>query len=436
MPASETARATRWVVAALALVGFGITLAVFYPGIMTFDARYMLEDVGKGFRGDWQSPAMVSLWALINPLAPGPASMFLLISGLYWLAFGLLALAIARQSLLLALLLLLLPLLPPAFLFVGIIWRDVLFAASWLLAAALCFTTAATRLRLPVQVVALALLAFGVLLRPNALIAAPILAAYIVWPQQFRWKRAALLFVPAALACYGLVQVVYYDVIGTLRQHPEQSLMILDLGGISHFAKQNQFPGTWSADEERQIVEACYHPTEWDQYWRLKPCDFVMIRIEKEQHLFATPAIPEAWLRAIARHPLAYLEHRAAFSWNFLARDNLTFWTYDVEPAPAVPLTERPGVRALIAVDHALKFTPLLRVGTWLLLCCVVCAIAWRRRDTPAGAFALSVDGAGALYTLSFFAFGVASDFRYGYWSVLAAIAGVIVLAAENVRRA
>ena len=74
-----------------------------------------------------------------------------------------------------------LALLPPAFVFVGIIWRDVLFATSWLLAAAIAFAAAEgdARLRMPAQVLALALCAFGVLLRPNALIAAPILCAYM-----------------------------------------------------------------------------------------------------------------------------------------------------------------------------------------------------------------------------------------------------------------
>jgi hypothetical protein len=36
------------------------------------------------------------------------------------------------------------------------------------------------------------------------------------------------------------------------------------------------------------------------------------------------------------------------------------------------------------------------------------------------GAFALGVCGSAAIYVLSFFAVGVASDFRYGYWAVLA----------------
>ena len=75
------------------------------------------------------------------------------------------------------------------------------------------------------------------LLRPNALAAAPILAAYILWPAHLPWKRAAILYVPAALGLFGLVQVVYYDVLGAKRQHPLHPIMVFDLGGISHFAK-------------------------------------------------------------------------------------------------------------------------------------------------------------------------------------------------------
>ena len=38
--------------------------------------------------GDWQSPVMVWLWGLIDPIAPGAGSMFLLIATTYWLGFG------------------------------------------------------------------------------------------------------------------------------------------------------------------------------------------------------------------------------------------------------------------------------------------------------------------------------------------------------------
>lgn len=412
--------------AVLIAAGYGLTLAVFHPGIMTYDAKFIYEDIARGVLGDWQSPVMTVLWGVIDPIAPGPGSMFLLMATTYWLGFALLAFAMARRSSRLALLLPLLALTPPAFVFVGIIWRDMLFAITWLLAAATVFAAAerGVRFRVTAQVLALALCAFGVLLRPNALIAAAILAAYIVWPKQMRFKRTALLFLPAVVGFFALVQVVYYGALGATRQHPLQSVMIFDLGGISHFTKQNQFPVTWSEPESSLLLNACYQPTQWDIYWRLEPCEFVMRKVEREERLFGTPVITEAWARAVVRHPLAYLRHRSAFTWNFLGGNNMTMWLADVEHPAATVFPDRPAFAALVWLHDRLKPTPLFRAGSWLLACIVVCGFAGRRRETPEGAFALGVCGSAAVYVLSFFAVGVASDFRYGYWAVLAGIAG------------
>jgi len=418
-------------VAALIAAGYGVTLMIFYPGIMTFDAKFVHEDIAKGVFGDWQSPVMTVLWGMIDPIAPGSGSMFLLIATSYWLGFGLLAFALVRRSNRLALLLPLLALMPPAFVFVGIIWRDVLFATAWLLAAVIAFAAAerGARFRVPAQGLALTLCAFGVLLRPNALIAAPILGAYIAWPTQMSWKRTAILFFPAMAGFFALVQVVYYGALGATRQHPLQSIMVFDLGGISHFTKQNQFPVTWREAESALLLNSCYQPTQWDIYWRLEPCDFVMRRLEKEERLFGTPAITEAWARAIMRHPLAYLRHRTAFMWNFLVGNNLTMWLDDIEGSTETVFPDRPAFVALVSLHDMLKVTPLLRVGPWLLICIIACGFAWRQRETREGAFALGICGSAAVYVLSFFAVGVASDFRFGYWAVLAGIVGGVVAA-------
>jgi len=432
-PSLDTAQAnfprTRIFLLAAIVAGFGLTLFVFYPGVMTYDARYVYEDIAKHSLGDWQSPVMTVLWSLIDPLAPGPASMFLFIVALYWLAFGLLAFAIARRCAWLAFALVLLALSPPAFVFIGTIWRDVLFACAWLLAATLVFAFAESekKLRVPAQALAFALLALGVLLRPNAIIAAPLLGIYISWPTQFSWKRVAIVFVPAAIACYALIQVVYYGALGATRQNPLHSVLVFDLGGISHFAQENQYPVSWSAPENALLLDGCYKPTEWDLYWRHEPCLFVMKKLEGEK-IFGTPAMPDAWKRAVAKHPAAYLQHRASLMWNFLTGANLTMWTDDVYVPEKKAFADRPAFNALRAIHDTLKPTPLFRAGTWLIICIAVCALGWRRRETPAGAFAIGVCGSAALYVLTFAAVGVASDFRYAYFAVLAAIAGAAVI--------
>jgi hypothetical protein len=423
-------------IAAQLAAGYALTLWIFYPGIMTYDAKYVYEDIAKGTMGDWQSPVMTWLWGVIDPVAPGAASMFLLIATSYWLGFGLLSLVLANQGKRGALLLPVLALLPPALVFVGIIWRDVLFATCWLLAASVAFAVAdrSSTVRLPAQILALALVAMGVLLRPNAVLAAPVLAAYAIWPNGFSFRRTALLFVPAAIVLFAIVQLVYYGALGATRQHPLQSIMIFDLGGISHFAKENQYPADWSDAEKALLLNTCYQPTQWDIYWRLPPCDFVMRKVEREQGLFGTPAIPKAWMLALMHHPFAYLQHRVAFMWNFLAAENLTMWLADVEHPMRQVFPDRRAFVALVSVHDALKPTPLFRVGPWLMACIVLCGLNRRRSGTREGAFVLGVCGSAAVYVASFLVVGVASDFRYGYWAVLAVLAGTAVALSADAR--
>jgi hypothetical protein len=241
----------------LVAAGYALTLRVFYPGVMTFDAWYMHSEALRGEAEDWQSPVLTKLWALIDPLAPGAASMFLFIATFYWLAFAVLALALARRSSRLGAAALVLAFAPPAFEFVGIIWRDVPFAASWLLAAALAYGVAdRPRDSWPTaaQALALALVGFGFLLRPNALFAAPILAAYVIWPARFDLKRAAILYVPAAATLALMVPLVYYAIFNAKHAHALHSIFVFDLAGITHFTGENQFPVTWSADENAMLV--------------------------------------------------------------------------------------------------------------------------------------------------------------------------------------
>src|SRR4026207_37178 len=97
-PLLQPRRLLMTAVATLIAAGFGVRLLIFYPGVMTYDAKFVYEDIAKGTIGDWQSPVMVWLWAAIDPIAPGAASMFLLIAATYWLGFGILSLALASRG--------------------------------------------------------------------------------------------------------------------------------------------------------------------------------------------------------------------------------------------------------------------------------------------------------------------------------------------------
>ncbi len=414
---------------ALTAAGFGLTVLALYPGYLTNDATYVHSYIQDWQLGDWQSPLMTMLWWLIDPIAPGSGSMFLLIVTLYWLGFGLIALTVARGSAALACLVPLLGLTPPAFILLSMIWRDILFSGVWLLAAAIVYAVAwrTGPLRRAVQLLALVLVGFGILLRPNAITAAPLLIAYAIWPTRFEWKRTALLFIPAVLAGYGLIHLVYYDILHVKHDNPLHSLLVFDLGGITHFAKENQFPVTWSPDETALLTSRCYEPTHWDTYWTLDPCKFVMARLERQGDvIFGTQRLVDAWMRAVAAHPLAYLSHRFTVLWTFLALPNLILEVFKLPHLDETPIAHNRYFMGLLPLHDALKSTLLYRVGTWLLLGLAIIGWAWPARRTPSGAFAISIVAAGVFYVMTFGVLGVATDFRYAHWAVVAALAGLV----------
>ena len=251
------------------------------------------------------------------------------------------------------------------------------------------------------------------LLRPNAIFAAPLLAAYVIWPARFDLKRAALLFLPAVAAGYALVHVTYYGVLDVKRENPLHSLMVFDLGGITHFSGENQFPVTWSARGDRAAHQQVLRPGRWDCYWTIEPCRFVMQRLErKDDKLFGTPRLVEAWRRAVLAHPLAYLQHRATFIWTFPRRLEPHARALPPDDPAKTPLAERPPVPGAGRAARRAQADP--AVPPRLL------ARAGDRRSARSpgrcarrlsGAFAVGVTGSAVVYVLTFFLFGVAAGF-------------------------
>jgi hypothetical protein len=114
--------------------------------------------------------------------------------------------------------------------------------------------------------------------------------------------------------------------------------------------------------------------------------------------------------------------------WQFLARSNLVLPVWDWLD-PAASYGKNRYFQPLIRLHDALQPSFLFRPGLWLALALTICACAWRLRGVPAGAFAIGVTASAIVYVLTFFLVGVASDFRYAYWCVLATLIGAAVLA-------
>ena len=359
--------------------------------------------------------------------------MFLLIAALYWLGFGLrrasrrapLAAGSALPCLLLALA-------PPAFMLLGMIWRDVLFADVWLFAAALAYAAAARargdragRRRHWRW----SLVAFGVLLRPNAIFAAPLLAAYVIWPARFALEAHRV-----SCSCrrsppgYALMQLTYYAVLDVKREHPLHSLFVFDLGGITHFTGENQFPVAWSAARDRAAHHAnATTRTAGTTTGTSQPCRFVMQRLErKDDKVFGTPRLIEAWrARGAGASPRLSAAPRRPSPGIPRPRSNLTLELLTPTTRPRRRCAT-PPFQALVALQTRSSRRRCSALGFWLALAMLVGAFAWPCAPRLRARSRSASTGSAIVYVLTFLPFGVAADFRYGYWCVLASLAGAV----------
>ena len=279
----------------------------------------------RGSFGDWQSPVMAALWRLIDPIAPGSLSMFLLTATLYWLGFGLLALIAVRRVAWLGLVTPLLAFAPPAFFFVGMVWRDILFGVVWLVAAVLALAGAEragalaashpgrSRCSWSRSACCCGRMRFSPRRFSPPMYSGPCASTSGAWPS---------CFCPPWFCRTRSFRSVYYGLLDAKRQNPLHSILVFDLGGITHFTGENQFPVTWSAEQTALLTSKCYDPVRWDSYWHVPPCPFVMQRLERPDDIDLRHAAPGCMPggRRSPPIPSPICSHRATFMWHFLAR--------------------------------------------------------------------------------------------------------------------
>jgi hypothetical protein len=155
-----------------------------------------------------------------------------------------------------------------------------------------------------------------------------------------------------------------------------------------------------------------------------------MQRLERpDDVIFGTARLTQAWTRAVTGHPLAYLRHRLTYFWTFLASpDALTLELYNADDPAKTPLAENRAFKTLVALHGLLKPTLLFRPWFWLVLAAAIFGLAAPARATRSGAFAMGAAGSGVLFVLTYLPLGVAADFRYAYWCVLASLVGAVAI--------
>ena len=426
------------IIVIVALAGAMLTALAYWPGLMTWDAIRQYGQVLSRDFDDWHPPAMEWLWRRLTVIHAGPAPMLIVQLALEWGGLALLAVWAAKRGRRgLAAALLACGFMPFGLALTGEVLKDCLMAGALAMATAALAFAEPCRRAAAWRIAGVALCVFASTLRFNAFLATVPIAVALL-PTTWRYGKPRLMI--ASLVA-GAVMIAAMPLANRLLDARPSgvglSLVIFDLGGITHFSGTNAFPPVADFDESDDpagIVNACYDPSKWDRYawWGADPCD---IGFDNVQQAFAAQRVNPYrwWLTQIAAHPVAYVEHRLthfAINTRLFSRDPVER-AVQVEPPPnpwGYRITQGP---VLTVVDGAAVWSaatplgwPIVWIALALGLLIAAPALATRRLIVP---LALS----SFLYGTGYAAFSVASELRYHWWTMLAAALGAVIAGSD-----
>jgi hypothetical protein len=411
-------RRARWLTWLVLGVWVVALFAAFRPGLMSVDSVVQYRQGVEGSFENWHPPFMSYLLGLSDRLAGSPWPYFLLqvlLLGLglaklfepHRLRWPALGLALYLTSLLL----------PPVWATVVTIWKDVGMAVALLWAVV--FLHQGRRWS------TVAALGVAVLLRHNAILAVlpmlvPLTAgAGSVWRRT--WLAGALSMLLAVLPG-GFERVV-----GSKNSHPAVQLWAHDLAGI--YTRQ---PGLFAAS-------MLASETSLDDLRRMYNPKSVVVLLWGSPHLdLATlqarsPELRREWMRTILRAPASYASHRWAMfravlaippegpSYQFQERIDTNPWGF-VLPSPG------PVQNFFVRLRSLFKETFFYRGYCWVLVSfggLAAFLLSWPRDEGLGQVLVPWVLASGLSYAAGYALVGVCPDFRFLFWTVLAALAAI-----------
>jgi hypothetical protein len=434
----------------LALAGCAAGLAANWPGHFPPDAIWQLAQGRAGIYNSWHPPVMAWMLGLADRLSPDAAAFIVFESALFWGALA--AFACLRRTAWPALgLLVVIAASPLAFLYQGLVLKDVLFADAAVAGFAALAWAARTwerpGARFALVGAALALFTLAALTRQNGVLVALAGAAALAAIAAAKGARAP--------ALHGVVAVLLMTAAGAgataaLATHGDRqpeldrqftALQIFDLTGAVHHDPAEPLAAMHAMNPalERFIrVQAAsgYTASRVDTIAAKAPvADAFLARAE--------PAARAQWRSLVVGSPWLYLRTRAEVF-------RQAFLTPDIDACAAVMVGVDPGNPVMLGLaglspretdrddwdgDYASAFlhTPAFSHLTYFVL--AVALLAWAIVDARRGKVeVIAVAGllvAALAVAASYFVIALACDYRYLYFLDCAAMAAVVHRAAS-----
>lgn len=449
----------RWVYACLPVaIAFAVALfAAWYHGIghVSMDSSMQLYEAMIGKSVTWNPPSMS---AILRWMGPGPVgssrlvwfnvlATYLSLSLVAGLLFcGRMRAEVRSPARLLAVSLILLN--PVLFLYVGIVWKDVLFASLMLAGAATGILAMAAKSERQIWCFALlsaAALAVGMKVRQHGMFMAPVLLAVpvlaVAFDRKLGWRRAIVSGLLVVVMFAGSTALMRLAVARTIHTPPEmgdavgyRGLMMYDIAGMLSFSETQTRDLPFAMPQDlRDAARNVYSPDRGD----------FLTRSPALLHWLSSSGdvvLKERWTALVRSEPAAFGRHKFA-AWGavldidgvraclplHVGIDGNHEYLRQAGFEPGTDLHDR------TLYGHAQKIMnwPLYRHWVYAVSCllAVACLLVV---NMPArirlGAFFIAT--AALLLYLSFLPASVACDFRYLYAAIcLVSLLWIVLLA-------
>lgn len=449
-PLSNVARLVP--LAAVLATGACASLWLSWPGQLSPDSVWQLQQGRSGVFNAWHPPVMAWLLGRFDALSPGAPGFIVLDTALGFgglFAFAALAPRPRIAAIVLAAILAASPLLLT---YQGDVWKDVLFADAAVAGfAALAWAGrlwAAPGRRWSLIALAFALFALAALARQNGLLV-PLFGAAglgVVARRGGTPHRHAI--GDSARVLVGCLLLVWAANAGLAKHgdgEPAQArqlawLQVWDLAGAAHID-----PSLDLADLERDAPDAAVFVRQAAASWTPTRVDPLLGLPNADAALDgANAAIGRAWRHMILTRTGLYARVRLADFGQLLATPRLMdcrplFIGLDGPPEILAALHLKPHDPAKVAFGqrYALAFvgTPVLSHLVYGALALVLLILAVRDRARPESVAVAAMLAAALTFTVSFLIIGVACDYRYLYLLDLSAMAALLHRASVGLDR-
>ncbi len=421
------------------LVGWGAFLLYAWPGFMSFDSVYQLQESRSGYFSDGHPPMMAQLWRIVEVFIAGPAGMLMLQSSVFLVGVFLILRRrmTARTAAIGASLLLWFP---PVGGVLAVIWKDSQMTAWIVLGVGLVMSD-----RRRTKLYGLAAIALGTAMRHNALVMTlPLVVLLFVWDTKHGFvKRYAIAIVAwiavtmsARVASEALTDehrhiyahsLQLCDMTSTLRFVDEpisDEILFETLRGSTVIPTEGLHERTKRFDPRGSLIDNLW----WNAY--------SFFRIPKTDAERAGNA--RAWKAIVFAYPKAYLAYRWEVFRRVLgldeeeARSPFYTWFVDIQSPfythirihhDASPSHLQEWLRE---ATHLIGRSPLSRVITYMILAFLLLPFCIRDREVLAWVLSAFANEA------FLFVFSPTTDWRYSYWLILSVWLGVVLLVARR----